>query len=133
MIVFPLVKNGEALGAIALYSTEIAAYGSEHIQLMESASQPASDAVYNALAFEQAQQAAFTDPITGLSSVRALSSQFERERSRSQRLGLPLSLVAISVNKLDGAVMIGENALTQLGKLIRQQVRETDPGRSSKR
>ena len=126
VIVYPLVKNSEAIGAIALYSTEIAAYGSEHIQLMESASQPASDAVHNALAFEQAQKAAFVDPVTGLSSVRALSAQFERERSRSQRLGLPLSLVAISVTKLDGAVLVGENALSQLGKLIRQQVRETD-------
>ena len=126
VIVYPLIKNGEALGAIALYSTELAAYGSEHIQLMESASQPASDAVHNALAFEQAQQAAFADPVTGLSSVRALSAQFERERSRSQRLGLPLSLVAITVTRLDGAVLISENALSQLGKLIAQQVRETD-------
>lgn len=126
VIVYPLVKNGEALGAIALYSTEIAAYGSEHIQLMESASQPASDAIHNALTFEQAQQAAFTDPVTGLASVRALTSQFERERSRSQRLGLPLSLVAISVTPLDAAVLIGENVLNQLGRLIGQQVRETD-------
>jgi diguanylate cyclase (GGDEF)-like protein/putative nucleotidyltransferase with HDIG domain len=126
VIVYPLIKNGEALGAIALYSTELAAYGSEHIQLMESASQPASDAVHNAIAFEQAQQAAFADPVTGLSSVRALSAQFERERSRSQRLGLPLSLVAITVTRLDGAVLISENALSQLGKLIAQQVRETD-------
>jgi diguanylate cyclase (GGDEF)-like protein/putative nucleotidyltransferase with HDIG domain len=126
VIVYPLVKNGEALGAIALYSTELAAYGSEHIQLMESASQPASDAVHNALTFEQAQQAAFTDPVTGLASLRALTSQFERERSRSQRFGLPLSLVAISVSKLDAAVLIGENVLNQLGRLIRQQVRESD-------
>jgi len=126
VIVYPLVKNGEALGAIALYSTEIAAYGSEHIQLMESASQPASDAIHNALAFEQAQQAAFIDPVTGLASLRALTSQFERERSRSQRLGLPLSLVAISVTRLDAAVLIGENAINQLGRLIRQHVRETD-------
>ncbi len=126
VIVYPLVKNGEALGAIALYSTEIAAYGSEHIQLMESASQPASDAIHNALTFEHAQQAAFTDPVTGLASVRALTSQFERERSRSQRLGLPLSLVAISVTRLDAAVLIGENVFNQIGRLIRQQVRETD-------
>ena len=126
VIVYPLIKNGEALGAIALYSTELAAYGSEHIQLMESASQPASDAVHNALAFEQAQQAAFADPVTGLSNVRALSAQFERERSRSQRLGLPLSLVTITVTKLDGAAPISENALIHLGKLIAQQVRETD-------
>ncbi len=126
VIVYPLVKNGEALGAIALYSTEIAAYGSEHIQLMESASQPASDAIHNALTFEHAQQAAFTDPVTGLASLRALTSQFERERSRSQRFGLPLSLVAISVSTLDAAVLIGENVLNQLGRLIGQQVRETD-------
>ena len=72
VVVFPLIKNGEPIGAIALYSTEIAAYASEHIQLMESISQPASDAIHNALTFEQAQRGLFTDSATGLANERAL-------------------------------------------------------------
>ena len=129
VVVFPLIKNGEPLGAIALYSTEIAAYASEHIQLMESISQPASDAIRNALTFEQAQRGSFTDA-TGLANERALMSQFERERALSRKLGTPLSLLVINVNQFGFASGDGENcreeALTQLCRLTRKQVRESD-------
>jgi diguanylate cyclase (GGDEF)-like protein len=97
---------------------------------MESVAQPASDAVYNAITFEQARRAAFTDPVTGLVSFRTLSTQFERERARSQRLGTPLSLLTISIDapQESGLKMLSEieQVLTTLGKLIRQQLRETD-------
>ena len=86
VIVYPLVKNEEALGAIGLYSEEIESYGSDYIQLMESVAQPASDAVYNAISFEQAQRAAFTDPVTGLANLRAITTQYEHERARSERM-----------------------------------------------
>ncbi len=130
VIVFPLVKNQEALGAVALYSTELENYGSEHIQLSESVAQPASDAVYNALAFEQAQRAALTDPITGLANLRSLTNQFDRERARSHRLGTPLSLLVVTVNNLEefaaSTKSSTEQALLSFSKLLKQQVRETD-------
>jgi diguanylate cyclase (GGDEF)-like protein/putative nucleotidyltransferase with HDIG domain len=130
VVVFPLVKNEEAIGAIALYSTELAAYGSEHIQLMESISQPAADAVYNALMFEQAQRDAFTDSATGLANERALVSHFERERSRTQSLSTQLSLIVVNVNHFTFVTGGGENSveqnLVQLGRLVKTQVRETD-------
>ena len=130
VIVFPLVKNEEPLGAIALYSTEIGAYGSEHIQLMESISQPASDAVYNALTFERAQRGAYTDSRTGLASMRALTTQFERERDRSRRIGTPLSFILVNLNDPDeesaGRSTRTDQLLAQLGRLVRQQVRDTD-------
>src|SRR5262249_23941450 len=129
VMVFPLVKNREALGAIAIYSTDIAAYGSEHIQLMESALQPASDAVYNALAFEQAQRAAFTDSVTGLPTMRALTAQFEREFARSQRVGESLSLIVVSIENLEEAAAAkgggADQLLSQFSRILRNHVRET--------
>jgi len=130
VVVFPLIKNEEPIGAIALYSTELAAYASEHIQLMESISQPACDAVYNALMFEQAQRDAFTDSTTGLANERALISHFERERSRAERLSTPLSLIVVNVDRFSFVTASGENSLehnlAQLGRLVKKQVRETD-------
>jgi diguanylate cyclase (GGDEF)-like protein/putative nucleotidyltransferase with HDIG domain len=130
VVVFPLIKNNEAIGAIALYSTEMAAYASEHIQLMESISQPAADAVYNALTFEHAQRDAFTDSATGLANERALMSHFERERERSQRLATSFSLLVVNLNHFSFQTSAGENSreqnLAQLGRLVKRQVRETD-------
>jgi diguanylate cyclase (GGDEF)-like protein len=130
VVVFPLIKNAEPLGAIALYSTELAAYGSEHIQLMESISQPASDAIRNALTFERAQRGSFTDSATGMANERALITQFERERALSRKLGTPLSIIVVNVNQFGFASGDDENsreqALAQLCRLTKKQVRETD-------
>ncbi|HLF83561.1 MAG TPA: HD domain-containing phosphohydrolase [Blastocatellia bacterium] len=130
VVVFPLIKNSEPLGAIALYSTELGAYGSEHIQLMESISQPASDAIRNALTFEQAQRRSFTDAATGMANERALITRFEREQAQSRKLGTPLSLIVVNVNQFGFASGDGENtreqALAQLCRLTKKQVRETD-------
>ena len=130
VMVFPLVKNQEPLGAIALYSTDIETYGVDHIQLMDSICQAASDAVYNAIAYEQAQRDALTDAATGLANMRALTTQFERERARSQRLGTPLAMVLLSLNnagELSARTGAGtEGLLAELGKLVKHQVRETD-------
>jgi diguanylate cyclase (GGDEF)-like protein len=130
VMVCPLVKNKEPLGAIALYSTEIEGYASEHINLMESICQPASDAVYNAITFEQAQRNALTDHVTGLANMRAMAIQFDRERARSQRLGTPMTLMLFTINNLGEVAsrsqISSEQALASVGKLIKQQMRETD-------
>jgi len=130
VMVFPLVKNEEPLGAIALYSTEIASYTSEYIQLMESVAQPIADSIHNALAFERARRAAITDPVTGLSNMAAFAACFEREQARSTRSGMPLSVVVAAVNNLDQAAASSgrsaEDLMSALGRLVKARLRESD-------
>jgi diguanylate cyclase (GGDEF)-like protein len=103
---------------------------------MESVSQPASDAVFNALTFDQNQRDALTDPVTGLANMRIIASQFYRDRARSQRRGTTVSMLVVRLDNLDEAASALATSNTQLlmlmGVLIRQQVRETDlVGRNS--
>ena len=129
VVVFPLTKNGEPLGAIALYSSDIAGYGSEHIQLMESISQPASDAISNALTFELAQRGTFPDSAIGVANERTLKTRFERELSLSRKLGTPLSLVVVNANQFglaNGDTQNQEQTLAHLCRLTKNQLRETD-------
>jgi diguanylate cyclase (GGDEF)-like protein/putative nucleotidyltransferase with HDIG domain len=130
VMVFPLVKNEGPIGAIALYSTEIPAYTSEFIQLMESIAQPIADSIANALAFEQARRAAMTDPVTGLSNMAAFAASFEREHARSSRSGMPLSVVVATVNNLaEAAAQSGrrdEDLMGSLGRLVKARLRESD-------
>ena len=126
VIVYPLARNNEALGAIALYSDEIETYGAEHIQLMESISQPASDAVYNARAFEEAQRSALIDQVTGLATMRALTAQFERERGRGLRKGTPISLLIVSLDNIDQIKEASAELIGAAGKVIAAQLRGTD-------
>ncbi len=130
IMVFPLCKNNEALGAIAIYSMEIETYSSEFIQLMDSISQPASDAVYNAIMFEQAQKAASTDSLTGLANTRGLAAQFEQAKLRCRQIGQPMSVLFISLNNFDevksGSLAPAAHPLVGLGKLLKQQVLEKE-------
>jgi diguanylate cyclase (GGDEF)-like protein/putative nucleotidyltransferase with HDIG domain len=130
VIVFPLLKNEEALGAMALYSSELESYGSEHIQLMESVSQPAADAVFNARAYEQAQRDALTDAVSGFPNTRALATRFEQERARCQRLGIPLSVMTIRIDYLGDDAEETRRSFDQVfvrtGKCLAGVFRETD-------
>jgi diguanylate cyclase (GGDEF)-like protein/putative nucleotidyltransferase with HDIG domain len=130
IMVIPLVRNSSPLGAIALYSTELASYSSEYIQLMESIAQPVSDSIHNALAFERAQRAAYTDPATGFANMRAFAAHFEREQARGRRSRASLSLVVATAENLTAAAHKGganeDEFMSLLGGLIKQRLRESD-------
>src|SRR5262249_37307596 len=103
--------------AIAVYSTEIETYSSQHIQLMEKVSQAASDAVYNAIAFEQAQKAANTDTVTGLVNTRGLAAHFEREKARCRSNKAPRSLLLIARNESAAGVRSSEFGVRSAGEV----------------
>ena len=130
VMVFPLSKNDEPLGAIALYSTDIQVYNSEYIQLMDSIAQAVADSVHNGIALERARRAATTDPVTGLSIMAAFVATFQREHARSSRSGMPLSVVVAEVNNLpEAAAKSGkseEELMNRLGRLIKSRLRESD-------
>src|SRR5262249_23463537 len=130
VMVFPLLRNQEPLGAIALYSTELKSYGAEYIQLMESIAQPVAHAIHNALAFEQAHRAAVTDPATGLSNMWGFAEHLEREQARARRSGLPLSLVLVSAENMrelgSGNGGTGDLVMGSLAEAIRGKLRESD-------
>jgi diguanylate cyclase (GGDEF)-like protein/putative nucleotidyltransferase with HDIG domain len=130
VMVFPLCKNNEPLGAIALYSNELESYSSEYIQLMESISQPASDAIYNALTFEQAQKAAHTDSITGLANTRGLAAQFQKVRTECENLNQPLSLVVLTLDNFENLAAnlrsTNHQLLSTVGHLLKDALESKD-------
>src|SRR5256714_12631254 len=83
--VVPLVKEGEALGALALYSAELDAYTPDHLRLMEAVAKLLSDAVANSVHHERTETSALTDLLTGLPNARALRYRFEEEADRARR------------------------------------------------
>jgi diguanylate cyclase (GGDEF)-like protein len=73
----------------------------------------------------------FRDPLTGLWNREKLTSEFERERQRAKRTGMPLSLALIDldhfkkVNDRYGHDA-GDAALAFFARLLEQRLRETD-------
>jgi len=131
VVVVPLVKDNEALGAMALYSTEVAIYEADHLRLAEAVGKLASDAIANALHHESAEAKALTDPLTGLPNARALRYQFEEEADLAQRHGESFTLLMMD---LDGFKRIndslghqaGDNLLREIARVTLDQVRTRD-------
>ncbi|HJQ23427.1 MAG TPA: diguanylate cyclase, partial [Blastocatellia bacterium] len=129
--VVPLVKDGEALGALALYSAELDAYTPDHLRLMEAVAKLLSDAVANSVHHERTETSALTDLLTGLPNARALRYRFEEEADRARRHRDTFSLMLLD---LDGFKAVndrlghqaGDQVLKQLAAVMLGQIRSMD-------
>jgi diguanylate cyclase (GGDEF)-like protein/putative nucleotidyltransferase with HDIG domain len=127
----PLLKEGEILGALTLYSTELPAYEPDHLRLVEAVAKLASDAIANALHHERTEAKALSDPLTGLANARALRQQFERSAGIAQRQGYPFALLMMDLDGFKGindtlGHQAGDDALKEVGQLLHSQMRGSD-------
>jgi diguanylate cyclase (GGDEF)-like protein/putative nucleotidyltransferase with HDIG domain len=131
MVAVPLVKDDLLLGALSVYSTDLAEYTDDHMRLLETVTRLASDALANALHHAQAESNALTDPLTGLPNARCIQVRFDAEVSRARRTGQPFQVVMLDldhfkqVNDTFGH-KIGDKMLREVANIIHAQLREYD-------
>jgi diguanylate cyclase (GGDEF)-like protein len=129
--VVPLAKEGHLLGALALYSVELATYEPDHLRLVEAVAKLASDAIANAVHHQKAEANALTDSLTGLANARALRYRFEEEADRARRHRDIFSIVMMD---LDGFKVVndrlghqaGDHLLREVGQLLLRMLRSAD-------
>ena len=127
----PLVHEERPIGTIALYVAGDDKYTDDHIRLMEIVSNRASIALFNAIRFEETQEDAFTDRLTGLPNSRFLYIFFEQTLSEAKRYGEPLTVIEMdlddfkSVNDRHGH-HTGDRFLKEVGRILKEQMRDSD-------
>jgi diguanylate cyclase (GGDEF)-like protein/putative nucleotidyltransferase with HDIG domain len=131
MAVAPLMKGKLLVGAIALYSAQAERYSDDHLRLLETVSDLAADAFYNALDHAETKHYALTDPLTGLPNSRALHLQFAQEANRCARQDTPLSVMMMDldglkeVNDAHGH-QVGNELMIGVSKVIASELRSYD-------
>lgn len=81
--------------------------------------------------FEQTQASAYRDELTGLCNFRYFRDHLAREIHRSERFGLPVSLVMVDIddfkhfNDTNGHEA-GNQALTEVARLLNESLRKID-------
>lgn len=130
-LVCPLLVNDQVIGTIAVFHVEIGCYGEDHRRVLEEICNQAADVVHNALVFEQTQDEALTDGLTGLANVRSLHSHFARELGRAQRTGNQFSVVLLDFDDFKGindeyGHLAGDRALQQVASVLRETTRSYD-------
>ncbi|MBI3649845.1 MAG: diguanylate cyclase [Acidobacteria bacterium] len=129
--VVPMIKDDEAIGALALYSTDIHSYHMDHLRLVEAVAKLSADAIANALHHRRTETNALTDSMTGLPNARALRYRFDEALDRAQRHKDNFCVVMMD---LDGFKNVndklghqaGDSVLTEIARLLVSQTRSTD-------
>jgi diguanylate cyclase (GGDEF)-like protein len=131
MASLPLVKDELLLGALSVYSTELDRYSAEQVQLLETVTKLAADALANSMHHAEAESNALTDLLTGLPNARYLALRFDEEISRARRTGRSFQVVMLDlddfkiVNDTFGH-RVGDKMLRETARIIQGQLRDYD-------
>lgn len=129
----PLIADDEQdlIGAVTIYSRDLAEYADEHIRILETISRIAAEAIGKSLKHNEATTHAMTDPMTSLPNARSLQIQFDKEVARARRSGNNFQLLMLD---LDGFKAVndsyghkaGDAMLREISRVINEQLREYD-------
>lgn len=127
--VFPLTKGEDTIGALALYSTELASYSGDHLHLLESVSRLASTALQHAMLHEQTKAIAQTDALTGLPNGRALYARLDQEIAEAGGHNSPLTVLCFNIAGLRAVneaygYQAGDRMLSEVARRLRSSIGE---------
>ncbi len=127
----PLEGLAGVVGVLALYNAERDAFTSDHLRILLAISSKMALAIENALKYEQAENSATTDYLTGLPNARSLFLQLDRELARCKR---DTSSLTVMVSDMDGFKQIndrfghleGNRVLRLFAQALKDSCREYD-------
>ncbi|HEV3512369.1 MAG TPA: diguanylate cyclase [Candidatus Sulfotelmatobacter sp.] len=127
----PLEGVGGVIGVLALYRAERDGFTSDHLRILLAVSGKMALAIENALKYQQAENSATTDYLTGLPNARSLFLQLDRELARCKRDN---SSLTVMVSDMDGFKQIndrfghleGNRVLRLFAQALKDSCREYD-------
>ena len=127
----PLFRHDNFVGLLTLDSHRPAAYSEEDANLALSFANSAAIVIENARLFEQTQQMALTDTLTGIFNRRYFYELAQKEFARSKRYQDPLSVIMIDLDHFKNindrfGHLAGDQVLVQFVQRIQSELRESD-------
>jgi diguanylate cyclase (GGDEF)-like protein/putative nucleotidyltransferase with HDIG domain len=130
-LAIPLEGLAGVIGVLALYRGERDAFTSDHLRILLAISSKMALAIENAVKYQQAENSATTDYLTGLPNARSLFLQLDRELARCKR---DSSTLTVMVGDMDGFKQIndrfghleGNRVLRLFAQALKETCREYD-------
>lgn len=127
----PLIRHDNFIGLMTLDNNNPGAYSEEDAKLALSFANSASIVIENARLFEQTQQMALTDTLTGIYNRRYFYELSQKEFARSKRYQDPLSIIMIDIDHFKNindkfGHLAGDQVLVQFVQRIQSELRESD-------
>ena len=127
----PLDGLNGVVGVLAMYRAERDAFTADHLRILLAVSSKIALSVENALKYQQAENSAVTDYLTGLPNARSLYVHLARELARCRRTGTSLAVMVCDldnfkqINDLYGHLE-GDNLLKDFAAQIKAACRGYD-------
>jgi diguanylate cyclase (GGDEF)-like protein/putative nucleotidyltransferase with HDIG domain len=130
-LAIPLEGVSGVIGVLALYRSDRDAFTSDHLRILLAISSKMALAIENAVKYQQAENSATTDYLTGLPNARSLFLQLDRELARCKRDN---SSLTVMVGDMDGFKQIndrfghleGNRVLRLFAQALKESCREYD-------
>ena len=94
----PLEGLNGVVGVLAMYCADRDAFSPDHLRILLAISSKIALSVENALKYQQAEDSATTDYLTGLPNARSLFVHLSRELARCRRTGTALALMVCDLD-----------------------------------
>lgn len=127
-LAIPIGYGGLTLGILNLECERALAFAKEQIPILRTLADQLAIALNNSLTFQQMQQQAITDSLTGLKTRRYFMETLQSEWKRASRSGHPFSVILIDldnfkhVNDTMGHLE-GDLTLARLARILEQKCR----------
>ena len=107
-LALPLEGLEGVVGVLALYNAEADAFTSDHLRILLAVTSKMALAIENALKYQQAENSATTDYLTGLPNARSLFLQLDRELARCKRETISLTVMVCDMQEESTAIRLNQ-------------------------
>jgi diguanylate cyclase (GGDEF)-like protein/putative nucleotidyltransferase with HDIG domain len=131
ILAVPLEGLNGMVGVLAMYGADRDAFTADHLRILLAVSSKIALSVENALKYQQAEDSATTDYLTGLPNARSLFVHLSRELARCRRTGTALAVMVCDldnfkqINDLYGHLE-GDNLLKDFAGHLKESCRGYD-------
>jgi diguanylate cyclase (GGDEF)-like protein/putative nucleotidyltransferase with HDIG domain len=130
-LALPLEGANGLVGVLALYSVEQDAFCVDHLRILQAISSKLAMSVENAVKYQQAEDSATTDYLTGLPNARSLFLHLDREIARCGRTSQNLAIMVCDINGFKQVNdsfghLEGDRLLRLLAHRVKEVCREYD-------
>src|SRR6202166_1802507 len=131
VLAVPLEGLNGVVGVLAMYRADRDAFSADHLRVLLAVSSKIALSVENALKYQQAEDSATTDYLTGLPNARSLFLHLSRELARCRRTGTALAVMVCDldnfkqINDLYGHLE-GDNLLKDFAGHLKESCRGYD-------
>lgn len=131
VLILPLVSAAAPLGILVVGAAATTAFAEDEIVILSSVADICASAVQNALYFQQVEELAYVDGLTGVGNRRIFEKRVREELDRAARYQTSMSVIMIDIDHFkrvndEFGHLLGDEVLRLVSQMFQQALRKPD-------